>query len=390
MTHFFILGSHPALSLAELFSRLPITEYEYIAPELLVAQLADAPEAKSFMASVGGVIKMGRLETALAPYPETILEKSLKVLEKAAASSKLNFGISAYGKMPFDRKRLGLQLKTLLKDKGVSSRFVTSNDKTLSSVVVEQNKLTGSGRELVYIPNGKKIWLGVSEAVQPFKELSARDYGRPARDDRSGMLPPKVAQIMLNLSAAGEHDAILDPFCGSGTVLTEAMAMGFKNLYGSDISKKAIADTRRNLEWTAQRYGSTAAVKLTEADARRLAAVYSQASIAAIVAETYLGPQRGAVDVKKVGRELSALYEQFAHEAARILKKGGRLVLALPAFRRNGVTIPLELRLKGFRTVSVLPAELHSQLALTPRHSFLYGRADQRVWREILVLEKSA
>ena len=119
---------------------------------------------------------------------------------------------------------------------------------TLSSVVVEQNKLTtAQGAEIVIVQFDKKLFLGKTIAVQPFKELSFRDYGRPARDDYSGMLPPKLAQIMLNLSGAKPADTILDPFCGSGTILTEAMLMGYQDLVGSDVSSKAIEDTGKNI-----------------------------------------------------------------------------------------------------------------------------------------------
>jgi hypothetical protein len=63
---------------------------------------------------------------------------------------------------------LGWPLKQALKNEDISCRFVVSKEKTLSSVVVEQNKLVGSGRELVYIGNDRQVMFGVTEAVQPF------------------------------------------------------------------------------------------------------------------------------------------------------------------------------------------------------------------------------
>lgn len=49
-------------------------------------------------------------------------------------------------------------------------------------------------------------------------------------------------------------DVILDPFCGSGTILTEAMLINYKNLIGADISPKAINDTKKNIEWIIRNY----------------------------------------------------------------------------------------------------------------------------------------
>lgn len=52
--------------------------------------------------------------------------------------------------------------------------------------------------------------------------------------DRSmvvGMMPPKIAQIMINLATKGERSiAIWDPFCGLGTTLIEAFHSGFTDL----------------------------------------------------------------------------------------------------------------------------------------------------------------
>ena len=91
-------------------------------------------------------------------------------------------------------------------------------------------------------------------AVQPFEEFGARDYARPSRDDLSGMLPPKLAKIMINLAQAKENSLILDTFCGSGTILQEALIMGYLNLIGFDSSPKAIKDSQANLEWLADKY----------------------------------------------------------------------------------------------------------------------------------------
>src|SRR5205823_3602162 len=91
-------------------------------------------------------------------------------------------------------------------------------------------------------------------AVQPFEQFSARDFGRPGRDDLSGMLPPKLAIIMINLAANDTISVLLDPFCGSGTILSEALLLGYKNLIGSDISEKAVADTKTNLDWIANKF----------------------------------------------------------------------------------------------------------------------------------------
>jgi len=143
--------------------------------------------------------------------------------------------------------KTGLELKKKLKVQGISCRLVTSRETNLSAVVVAHNKLlTAQGREFVILKNNNQFFIGETIDVQPFAELSKRDYGRPQRDSQSGMIPPKLALMMLNLSMAKDTENILDPFCGSGTILQEAVWQGRTNLYGSDISAR---DSRYKTEF---------------------------------------------------------------------------------------------------------------------------------------------
>ncbi len=382
MNHFFILGSHPALSVAELTSRFSIKKPLRLG-EVLIGDCAigDPTEA---IRTLGGTIKIGRLIGRVTP--SGLYDVLVTELLAAEKSGKFNFGISVYGKSSLNTHKLGLELKTALKAEGVSCRFVTSREKTLSSVVVEQNKLVAGGRELVVIVDNGQAHVGVTESVQPFKQLSRRDYGRPARDDHSGMLPPKLAQIMINLSGCPLDGALLDPFCGSGTVLTEAMLMGYRSIFGSDLSAKAVDDSKENIEWTKKESGLSVTPKVRQSDARQLSRIYAPGTIEAVVGETYLGPQRGAVNIKKTAVELSTLYGLVLKEIARVLRPGGRAVLALPAFveGRRRHLLPL-----SFSSLSLLkPPAGPATEGISERGTFLYGRPGQRVWREIIVVKK--
>lgn len=64
-----------------------------------------------------------------------------------------------------------------------------------------------------------------------------------------GMMPPKIAQIMINLASQGDRNILLwDPFCGLGTTLIEAFHSGFLKLYGSDLEKNMTEVTKKNME----------------------------------------------------------------------------------------------------------------------------------------------
>jgi len=57
---------------------------------------------------------------------------------------------------------------------------------------------------------------------------------------------PRLARTLINLTASSDDCKILDPFCGTGTLLIEAAMMGM-DVFGSDISEKMVAGSGSNL-----------------------------------------------------------------------------------------------------------------------------------------------
>ncbi|MDO8592923.1 MAG: methyltransferase domain-containing protein [bacterium] len=413
MRYFFILGSNPTLSLAELAAIFSNGKLSLIQKSVVILE-SNQTIKSDILKKIGGTIKFGAIYNELFSSAAKDILGSLSFAAPKTTNGKFYFGISHYGKSRLNLKVLGMEFKKMLKQAGISSRWVISKEPTLSSVVVEQNKLTSDrGVEIVIIEFNKKFLLGKTFAVQPFKELSFRDYGRPARDDRSGMLPPKLAQMMINLAVtpplakgAGGilQPLILDPFCGSGTVLTEAALMGFQHLTGTDISDRAISGTKKNLDWTIGNWkleiGNLALFNL---DARDLSQKLKPQSVDYIITEPYLGPQRGAHDLNKTINELEKLYSDSLREFNKILKPNGRIVMIWPVFQRAPSVIPakagiqkgtiagtLHPNLSGFTILNPIPANLQKNifLKLTNRQTIIYGRDGQKVWREIAVLEK--
>ena len=263
MRYFFILGNNPTLSIAEIsavFGLNDNSKTEIISQEIFLLETENSFDSAELIKKLGGVIKIGVISNEFNFDNQKIIAEAEKLID-TNYQGKIKFGISYYGNKQLNLKVIGMEIKKCLREKNISVRWVISREKILSSVVVEQNKLISQGAEIVLIQKDNHVLIGKTLAVQPFKELSFRDYGRPGRDDYSGMLPPKLAQIMINLASVETHDyaslhdmTILDPFCGSGTILTEAILMGYKNLIGSDISSKAIEDTKKNIVWIKNKF----------------------------------------------------------------------------------------------------------------------------------------
>lgn len=422
MKYFFILGNNPTLSFAEIVSvfKLKLEQVLALSKETLIIELGREIDARQIIRRLGGTIKLGIINDELKMTNNELIPNDLilKLIDINNVAGKFNFGISYYGHAFANsasvattakgaasagkqgkfkqEKEQAMKLKKALKEKGVGSRWVTSREKVLSSVVVEQNKLVGDrGMEIVIIGNNEKYFIGKTLAVQPFKELSARDYGRPGRDDYSGMLPPKLAQILINLSGAEFNNVLLDPFCGSGTIITEAALMGFQNLIGCDVSEKAVEDSKKNFQWIQKTYDlSLKSYDLKQCDVRQLSQKITRESVDAIVTEPYLGPsrmERNEKNIRQVAEELENLYRQAILEFARVLKSDGRVVMVWPVFRMSNNEIKLKAdKILGnyFKIVNILAQFLSSDMIkLTERGTIVYGRENQRVWREIVVLE---
>ncbi len=413
--YFFILGSNPTLSMAELSAVFPHAPAFIANQDVLILDLAEKIDAKQLIARLGGTIKIGEIRGGERPFTPTaddeIKKQIFKLFDLNNIKGKFKFGISCYGSAKFNIKPLGMELKKYLRNKNITSRWVTCRGESrfaqsLSSVVVEQNKLVDQGLEIVLIKTDNKILIGKTLAVQPFKQLSFRDYGRPARDDYAGMLPPKLAQIMINLASPGSLASkleaklqILDPFCGSGTILTEAMLMGYTNLIGSDISTKAIEDTKNNIKWIKQNFQFSIFppkadqpladnFQLFNTSVEKLINFIKPQSVDAIITEPYLGPQRGKINFGQTINQLNDLYSQSLKIFKQILKPTGRIVMVWPVFNFGNQLINLTPALSGFKIINPLPDYLvkNAVIKLTKRNTIIYGRPGQKVWREIVVL----
>ena len=217
-------------------------------------------------------------------------------------------------------------------------------------------------------------------AVQPFEAFGARDYARPGRDDVSGMLPPKLAKIMINLAQIKENLLILDPFCGSGTILQEALIMGYINLIGFDSSAKAIKDTQTNLKWLTDKYDlDIKNIKLAQVDVKDLAKNIDKESVDYIITEPFLGPplkgNETETQINKNIAELENLYEKAFLQFNKALKYNGKIVMVIPEFKIKDKTKQINLyKIKGFKVLN--------------KQRLVYSRPNQYVWRQIMIFTK--
>jgi tRNA G10 N-methylase Trm11 len=385
-TSWFILGREPLLSTAEISTVLHTTAFNI---EDRILKVDTSFDTTNLLNQLGGTIKIGQ-ELGNALTEEQLLKKIIEELK--TVEGKIHFGLSVYSNKPQDTiKKWGLYIKKTLKAEGLSVRYVENREAVLSSVTVEKNGLTKRGKEFLIYEKNNTYSLANTLAVQPFEEWGKRDFGRPGRDDTSGMLPPKLATMMINLSGvvANNNTSLLDPFCGSGTILTEALHLGFTRLTGTDVSPKAIEDTKKNIAWAQnnQSNNTSTSINILELSSSDLSQKISTRSIDLIVTEPYLGkPLRGREkkeELQKQIMELKKIYLTAFKEFYKILKPKGTVVFVVPRFRWGNewmrIACAEEIKKIGFKINPALPS-----------HDFLlYARPDQHVGREIWKFEKN-
>lgn len=411
MNVFIIPGRLPALSLLELHASLAAkarsTQIHTVGAEAIVFSAPLPYDAKQLIHRLGGAVKGGHVVYSEKKDMATLAGILARDLGDRAgrASGRITFGISAYsvsqkplkGNIATHVRDMGISLKKEIKKTGASIRFVSCGNRehALSSVVVDKNHLTVQPNvEYVLLIGDQSIDVGITVAVQEFEQYSFRDYERPHRDMKTGLLPPKLARAMVNLCGLDPARAtILDPFCGLGTILQEALLLECATVWGSDIDEKNIRATKENLVWLGEDMART---NLKTCDAKKLSSCFLKNSVDAIVTEPTLGPalskERPNASRSEID-SLCSLYVASFKAFRNVLKEKGRVVIVFPVWLRNGnpVFIPCidEIMADGF-TNSTIPDSLKNSLGgVTSRDSLLIARPDARVARELFVFQKT-
>lgn len=380
-----ILGRQPALSIAELERVYGHVQWFSDDTALVETDTLDVQR-------LGGTQKAGRVVGELSGGDWH--RASIKIVqhytkEWAGRSGKITLGISAYGfdVSPRDVQKTGLVLKSKLKSSEVSLRLVPNQEPILSTATSHHNKLGLSDNkvELLVVRSKKGIVIAESTGAQNITALAARDQGRPRRDAFVGMLPPKLALLMLNLAGPLPNKArVLDPFCGTGVILQEALLHGL-NAYGTDLSEKMVRYTNDNLKWLENTHKIAGKWQVSEGDA--MDATW-HSPIDAVVCETYLGQPFSAppspAKLTEVRGNCNHIISQFLKNIGTQLTSGTPLVLAVPAWKDTQghfTHLPLVSKLDqlGFTAV---------QFDTVATEDLLYFRPDQVVARELLVLIK--
>jgi len=368
--YIFILGRDPELSLLELVSYLKARNILYkIKASTKVAVLVSLPELDfpKMIAELGGIVKIAR-----------VLDDVDAEALYNGKSNKIKYGVSVYDDE--DVSELKEYLKDRMKQERLKATYKRSSRKEqflMPNDVIRHN-LLNEGFELVVYDN---IIARTIAVFNPFK-YEQRDKERPKQRELH-MISIRLAKILINLAMAKKGILLLDPFCGYGILLQEAMLMEI-NTAGFDLNRECTDASKSNLLWTAKHYNCTANFRIFNSDSRHLSRYLEKADCAAT--EPYMGPLLKKIPVKseaiKTITELQPLYKDVLRELAWVVK--GHIVIIVPRFRLySGERIKFNFE-KMLAELGLKPVSLIPEIKMP----IIYTATDSKIEREIWVLRK--
>lgn len=322
--YYFFLGNTPALSRLEIESMLGES---LLMATPTIGQAEVELDAPAFGTKLGGTRKIGIL---LKTCSKEDLFVSLGQIIVDTEHGK-NIAVTDYiglGLTSSDLFALKSSVQKIRPIRLVSTEVTEHEGIMLIRQHVSEYNLVSAGGGMIDIV--LTVWL------QDGLTWAKKDRSRPYQDIKRGMLPPKVARIMVNLATRGKSGTLLDPFCGTGTILMEAMQLGL-NVVGGDTDPKGIEGTEQNLSWMISSYNLKANTQnLKVSDATHIDDHIQ--SVDYIVTEPYMGPlldNRKSLEMGKVqdiAKGLDKLYRGCLRTWSHLLSPGGRIVMIFPEF----------------------------------------------------------
>jgi tRNA G10 N-methylase Trm11 len=376
MIYGFLFGKNPELSLAELSHYLKNREirFEIIKTSQNFSIIDTDINPLILSKDLGGTIKIGE-------YYEYE-----KLIEEIASKQKPKFGLSVYPK----NKKVYDEIKNKITEKlkqerikyvFISSKFYGSTE--LKHFEVLKKILKKDGIEIMVFWDERKYFFKTLAVHDP-SEFKIRDVKKPVQRTIYS-IPPRLAKILINLCSK-PGDRLLDPFCGMGTIMQEAMLMNIFPI-GMDKNPKCIKGTETNLKWIKQIFNVEQDFKIVEGDATRLSHYFEENTIDCIATEPYLGPplksKPNKEKAERIINSLKHLYLDFLIETSKVLKPKGKISLVFPNF----ITIDgKEVRMDVEEIAS--SASLKVLELINGKKSIIDADERQMTRREIVLMQK--
>jgi len=374
MKYFFILGRNPELSLMEIFSyarREGNSVLNCIQNKNSAIIEFSNPLQENAISRLGGVISIGQIMCSGK------LDEILQQLEKQEIyfQKKSNF---SYVLLNFANESSLTKISEYLKKRFKSERLKASEKKARREMNLQEGETTfgvysGSRIDEQYFlfSHDSELYFGRITEKCDYAEIEKRDMKKPVRREELS-ISPRLAKIMINFSEVKENQSLLDPFCGIGVILQEALLQNI-NVRGVDNDSNAISGAKQNLEW----FGfSMEKFSLIVGDSKRISLKQSEV----LVTEPDFGEILKKVPSLEKANQMQRAFEKLMISVLNNTKKqiNTRIVFTAPLIKTG----------KKRLSCNIDDILMKTRLKLVKGFPIKEFRHSQIVGREIYVLER--
>ncbi len=362
MKYFFILGRNAILSKAEVLSYLESRNLKYQEVSFSGNNLIlDLERTKFNIQDFGGVLKIGEIQFQgnTRELIDFIKENDLTEKEKFTYCIFTNpeaedeeYEDIFSQKFKSERRKAFLRHSKKKIFRGPS--FGKGKNRNKGS---NEDSFTLSNAEVQFFicqegeGNNKMIYFGIANQDYSYKEVKKRDMQKPVRRE-SLAISPRLSKIIINLSQAKQGELLLDPFCGVGCILQEALIKNI-NVVGIDKDATAIMNIKKNLKWLEKEYNIEATYSLIHDNVLNT----PKKSYSAIVTEPALGELIRKNLNQNAAKEYTKSFEKKIIPILRKLKSlknsNARIVITFPRLEKSQVDITKICRETGLRILNV-------------------------------------
>ena len=315
------------------------------------------------------------------------------------ASDKMKWAVSTYSDSRNSAEEFAETLLQSLKEafkawgviktkllRGELRRVDSSWEYEVSSQRLQKERVVDEGVEVLAVHY--KNWLiGRTVAVVDHLGYRQRDLERPIQDPKI-TIPPKLARILVNLTGCKKGDTLLDPFCGIGTILAEAVMCGV-NVIGVDADPTRVEGARRNLRWLLQQYEiKDVKVEVHLGYAERLHKILRGKVVDGVATEPILLPplKHPPLDqeAERMLERSSETYYNSLPSISKHLKPEGRVAIVTPSIKTGSRHILSFDLTKEAAKVGLRLYHLHS----VEKFPILVEDPTQRVMRGVYLFKK--
>jgi tRNA G10 N-methylase Trm11 len=263
---------------------------------------------------------------------------------------KSNISLSGYEMTGSDYEDLVRSMLDGLRARGFKKvRLLRpKNNELLSEDILSREAL-----DIVCFPYHDGFAMGPTVWVPDSATMRQRGTNRPSPHPDIA-LSPRLARTLVNLAGLKPGQTVLDPFCGSGTILVEAYAKSLRCL-GLDSSASRVQEARENLRWSVG--GVTdRGYDVRKGDARELRRILRGTKVDAIITEPLLLPRLDArprtATARAMIEESAAVYNDALASMAECVHSEARIAIVVPVVQTmdgDEVTLTLDGRRVGLR-----------------------------------------